>query len=787
MRTFQAALTGIAAATLVFLSSCGHGSPFGGDSGADSGSGQPAEILNAGGSGTPLRIDLPGRMSVLVQVLDELGDPVSGLTNDNFELFEDGQVVSRTESQQQLLPRPRVFRSFSHLLLDLSGSVTQTPQGQQSEIDAALRFIELVTQAEENYLAISFFFGGQDIAPALLDDLTPLGFSNNATLLTEAVENVDLIQVTSTSTNLYGAILDGLGTLDDALISSQSVVEFQSLTLVTFTDGTDQAGLFALQDVTNFLDLSPNRYNLQAIGVGTEIDTQTLAGIGPNGWLLADNLDSLTETFGQVGNYVRDLANSFYLVGYISPKVHSTVQRTLRVQASRADSSASAEYVFTPEYFSGGAGFVEARQSSPSEGLASWVDLAVGPNETTLLLATRSGPGDVSQGIAVRSVRSDLTADLGFGQQGEVVLHNIHGFDFLTPVKIQRAQDDSIFVLLETRDHVADTDPHMVLAHWDSTGVWLGSVLIDDAAFLAEQARDLAIAQDNRVWVLSQWGVNPATRTVLRRYDPTTLALDGTFGNAGIKLITADGSGNWDDPQAMCVDGSGGVYYTGRGYNPVTADVDLMLVHVLESGTMDASFGTGGILMGQGTFAGAGPGIGFDVELGSDGNLVVAGQVTPLGSSVPRAAFWRVLGDGTPDTSFFGNATNPNFQTGLVALGSSLTSNPFTLFGVTSKATQLRIMADGSLFAAGTRLNARGDQDLCFWRLAGNGLFLPSYNFTGFMIEDGSVGLGSSEVLSNMRLFPDGSMLAAGTGSDGLLTAPMLWLDTDPVRSTPGN
>ncbi|MDF1836495.1 MAG: VWA domain-containing protein, partial [Planctomycetota bacterium] len=263
-----------------------------------------------------------------------------------------------------------------------------------SEIDAALHFIDVVTQAEENYLAISFFFGGNDIAPALLDDLTPLGFTNDAALLTEAVENVELIQVTSTSTNLYGAILDGLDTLDDALISSQSVAEFQSLTLVTFTDGTDQAGLFSAQDVTDFLDGSPNRYNMQAIGVGSQIDTATLSAIGPNGWLLADNLDSLTSTFGQVGNYVRDLANSFYLVGYISPKVHSTVQRTLRVQASRSDSTASAEYTFTPEYFSGGAGFVESFESPTSEGLAAWVDLAPGPLDTTLLLAARSGPGD---------------------------------------------------------------------------------------------------------------------------------------------------------------------------------------------------------------------------------------------------------------------------------------------------------------------------------------------------------------------------------------------------------
>ncbi|MDF1836494.1 MAG: hypothetical protein P1V35_01380, partial [Planctomycetota bacterium] len=386
-----------------------------------------------------------------------------------------------------------------------------------------------------------------------------------------------------------------------------------------------------------------------------------------------------------------------------------------------------------------------------------------------------------------RSVRSDLTPDLGFGVQGETLLHNLFGFDFLTPVKIRTAPDDSIYVLLETRDHVDDTDPKMALAHWDSNGNWIGAQAIDELAFLVEYARDLIITPDAKVWVLAQRGEHPATQTVLRRFNGDSLSLDSGFGNAGIKMFTADGSGNWDDPKALCADGNGGAFVTGLGFNPVSSGLDMMLVHVLDSGSLNPAFGNAGVVMGQGRFLGSGPGAGYDVEVGPNGTVLVAGQVTPLGSSVPRAAFWRVLTDGSPDTSFFGNATNPNFQTGLVALGSSLTSDPFTLFGVSSMATHLLGAADGGLIACGSRLNARGDQDLCFWRLAANGLFQPAYNFTGFMIEDGSVGSASSESMEGLRLFPDGSLLGAGTGTDGSKTAPVLWRDTDPLRTTLGN
>ncbi|HPF13899.1 MAG TPA: hypothetical protein PLJ12_06500, partial [Planctomycetota bacterium] len=105
-------LIAVLASGLFVLPACHRSTPiFGGNSNNNNGGGgggsgstatyQPGAIVDAGGGANPLRVDLPGRLSVLVQVTDTAGNPVAGLTNENFALYEDSQLVSRTESQQQ--------------------------------------------------------------------------------------------------------------------------------------------------------------------------------------------------------------------------------------------------------------------------------------------------------------------------------------------------------------------------------------------------------------------------------------------------------------------------------------------------------------------------------------------------------------------------------------------------------------------------------------------------------------------------------------------------------------
>ncbi|MEZ6018559.1 MAG: hypothetical protein R3F17_00205 [Planctomycetota bacterium] len=742
----------LAAACALTLAACHRHSVVGGG-GTNPGTtptGDPAEILDADGNANALRVDLPGRMRVLVKVVDNAGGPVADLTIDNFTLYEDGQLVSPTESQQQLLPRPRVFRSYSHLLLDLSGSVASTPAGKAAEIAAARRFIEEVTLQEENYVAISWFFGGVNIEPALLDDLSELGFTNDREALIEAVENVDLIQVTSTSTNLYGAIIQGCDELDLAGFDDEtSNVEFKSLTLVTFTDGTDQAGVHTQAEAVARLTNGTNSYTAQAIGVGTEIDPATLAAIGPNGWLLADNLDSLDTVFQQVGTNVRNLANSFYLVGYISPKVHSTVQRTLTVEAHNNGHSATRDYPFVPQYFSGGSGFLEVREPAAADGIAAWTDIEALAGDASLMLGRATNLSDASQALVLRRLNSAQGFDSGFAQStGEARFEAIDGRDFLTPLRVISHSSGKIFVLAAGRDHALDADPAVHVLRLTAAGVLEDTWTVPALVTEAEYARDLVEGRDGSLYLLSAIGDAPFARTVLRRFAPDTFVLDDTFDQDGVRMISVDPNQHYDDARALLADNDGGVYVTGSAFNGASGASDLFVAHVTAAGLLDENFGTQGVAFNRGNFANTGAGAGYALRMDSQGRLVVAGEMVPLPGhfnpvqTFPRAAFWRFLPDGSADTSFIGNASNPSFQTRAVHMGSSLTANSNVLFGQPSRATAVRILPDDSLLAIGWRENARGDYDVCSWRLLANGLFDLGYNFTGFLIEDGSVAQG---------------------------------------------
>ena len=113
---------------LLALASCNDVLDLGSSGGGGSGSGSTRV-----GDIQPLdpapRVDLPGRVSVFFRVVSPNGKGVADLTESDFQLLEDGNAVSMSESQQRLLSKPQVFSSYSLLLLDRSGSIAQSATG----------------------------------------------------------------------------------------------------------------------------------------------------------------------------------------------------------------------------------------------------------------------------------------------------------------------------------------------------------------------------------------------------------------------------------------------------------------------------------------------------------------------------------------------------------------------------------------------------------------------------------------------------------------------------------
>jgi uncharacterized protein YegL len=267
------------------------------------------------------------------------GEPVPGLTEDDFIVLEDDSEISLFESAQEIVTDANSYELSSLLLLDMSGSIVDSGSliGLQA---AAIGFIETLGGTQN--LAIYSFDGREDIQV-----LVP--FTSDTEVLLAGIESLDDYEVVDNSTNLNGAVIKGLEILDaradtftDAIFSGR---------LLVFTDGTDQAGYKT--DAAAETAAQASSHGVYAVGLSGEVDTDHLEGIGKDGALFAADVKELVKVFEELGASIVAEANSYYLLAYCSPKRAGDHEIELRLTVSD-ETLASLEYTFNAEEFEGG-------------------------------------------------------------------------------------------------------------------------------------------------------------------------------------------------------------------------------------------------------------------------------------------------------------------------------------------------------------------------------------------------------------------------------------------------
>ena len=81
-------------------------------------------------------VQKPSNVAVYFTVDTRGGDPVPGLTADQFRILEDDKLVSKFESKQTILNPEVAAMHYLLLLVDLSASVTQS--GSAEALEAAV-------------------------------------------------------------------------------------------------------------------------------------------------------------------------------------------------------------------------------------------------------------------------------------------------------------------------------------------------------------------------------------------------------------------------------------------------------------------------------------------------------------------------------------------------------------------------------------------------------------------------------------------------------------------------
>jgi hypothetical protein len=299
-------------------------------------------LTDPSGSSSGLSVSLPSRVSWLFKVDTCGGDPVAGITAAQFEISEDGKRVSAFESQQRVAPKGERFRLWSVVLLDLSGSMLRSGEFPQVQAAAARYLDEALKGGGDGHRVSLMTFDGREAPQVVVpftSDRAALQAGLDGLSATECRAAADCAgfpdrrtcagwRCVDDSTNLNGAVVKALGTLEAQLASSD--VPWRDGAVVLFTDGTDQAAR-----VTNAAArdaVARSSQHVFTVGLGGEVDEAALRDLGKDGYWPVERSDRLAAAFSEIAGRVSALANRFYVLEYCSPK--RSGRHTLQVRAT---------------------------------------------------------------------------------------------------------------------------------------------------------------------------------------------------------------------------------------------------------------------------------------------------------------------------------------------------------------------------------------------------------------------------------------------------------------------
>lgn len=754
--------------------------------------------------GAPI-VDLPGRVSVFLRVFNGDDTPAAGLQGSDFDIFENGELVSQSESFQRIRPQPQVFRSYLHLVLDRSNSVLSAPGN--PDIDGARAFIETVTGAQtSNFVKISWFDGSSNLHAIPGYDI---GFSNDKDTLLQALTALEGTTPFQVSTNLYGAVSQGLDDLDTInQIAADDGVKNRALAIVTFTDGTHQVGgPITLQSVVAKIQAGSTTggttntpYSAFTIGVGEEIDPSVLVALGPNGSVSRDDFNLLAGAFVDVGGQVQRLANSFYFLSYCSPKTGDMNDLTISVRGTPLGSG-NVELEFDATYFGAGCAFLDVR-SHPDLGggtarqvLTDIVDQEGGAVVAGWRSNGCDGPscGQAASAFLARFKSSPLSAlesdvadgliDTDFGQAGFLDLSEGMQVSGATALVLDPTTGNLI-VGGWVRPMIGQGPSMAAIWTVGVDGATVTRVDIPNATSEDEAITSLVRATNGDYYAGGFRG-DGARQYAVWRLTPA-LALDTTFGAAGTALYPETPEFGNEGATDIVLGGNGRLYAVGKA----SGKIRVLALDRL-SGQLAAGFGGTGVVEALSDF-GSGdlestPG---EAKLDGQGRLVIGGTMKMSAPGIAlrdQPAVWRILDSGLPDTSFAGSLSSPTFGTGVVTLRAGSTNNMNIDFGNATRIDALDIAPDGTLLCAGNRLNAFGHTDTAIFAFRENGEPLPGFNFVGFIIDDGAAGDDSVDAATLVHVMDSGAIWTLGTsylsGGTDSASGPTIWVDRDPTRT----
>lgn len=362
----------------------------------------------------------------------------------------------------------------------------------------------------------------------------------------------------------------------------------------------------------------------------------------------------------------------------------------------------------------------------------AFTDLNAGSNDTAKAMALQADGKIVLAGQSITPVsppaedfavvryNSDGSLDTTFGMGGIVITDfGASFFEGASSVALDSAGRIVVaggsFTFATHRDFaVARYNPDGSL---DTTFDGDGRVMTPVSLTNIDVAADVAIQADDRIVVAGFANSDFA----LARYN-TDGSVDLTFGGAGIGTVTTNFGGLFADATAVLIQPDGKLLAVGSTTSTTTTD--FALARFSADGTLDPSFGTGGLVTTDFTATD----VLTDVALQGDGRIVVTGRTFDQVNG-DDFALSRYEADGTLDAAF-GVA-------GLVRTDIATSSD---------EARGIAIQADGKILVAGATAfgPAIGSADFAVVRYEGP----PAQELTFYLQKTEMPGTGGGFTMS---------------------------------------
>ena len=270
-----------------------------------------AALVGCGSSGSlhvtkvAVSTQKPGNIALYLDVRDG-GRPVPGLQEKDFRVYEDGKLIPAKKGKRALLDADVVSANFALVQVDLSGPIADSEHLPELA-ETVARFSQDLNERQE--VAVSAFDGNDEVAPFI-------GFGAGKEQFRKLAEGLRTFRPRSRNSNLYGAVYQGISTLEEKLANSP--VQEKQATLIVFTDRGDLSHTVGIEQMKE--KLRQTGVQVYLIGAGEQINRADVTMLGRTGSFISNDPRAFKKGFDEVNQKLVSLADGRYVFSFCSTK-----------------------------------------------------------------------------------------------------------------------------------------------------------------------------------------------------------------------------------------------------------------------------------------------------------------------------------------------------------------------------------------------------------------------------------------------------------------------------------